>query len=192
VGPTTTVQVHCSAGPRLEVRTEGQAIAELGRRVANLVLTQEQWNLLHTNSPRVCITGFFGTGEFISFLKSLLTIHSFIMTIYQGFKTQHFLQVKPSCWFFKAFDGCVRDATFVLNQLKGSTLPWSELIVHQLRALMTAKTGEASPVVSLYPCDLYKGGEAAVTRAVKELTEFAEAHGSQLCILVDECAFKRE
>jgi hypothetical protein len=62
VGPATTVQVHCSAGPRLEVRTEGQAIAELGHRVASLVLTQEQWNLLHTNSPRVCISGFYGTG----------------------------------------------------------------------------------------------------------------------------------
>jgi hypothetical protein len=36
----------------------------LGRRVASLVLTQEQWNLLHTNSPRVCISGVFGTGEF--------------------------------------------------------------------------------------------------------------------------------
>jgi hypothetical protein len=54
---------------------------------------------------------------------------------------------------------------------------------------MTAKTGDASSDVSLYPCDLLDGGEAAVTRAVKELTEFAEAHESQLCILIDECYF---
>jgi hypothetical protein len=57
---------------------------------------------------------------------------------------------------------------------------------------MNERNGDASPAVSLYFCDLAKGGEAEVTRAVKELTKFAEAHGSQLCILMDECVFDKQ
>jgi hypothetical protein len=57
---------------------------------------------------------------------------------------------------------------------------------------MTAKTGEASQAVSRFPLDLYKGEKAEVTRAVKKLTKFAEAHGSQLCLLIDECKFGRK
>jgi hypothetical protein len=65
VGPATSLQAQSSVKDwqKREVKTEGQAIAELGRRLASLVLTQQQWSLLQTNLPRVCICGLWGTGE---------------------------------------------------------------------------------------------------------------------------------
>ena len=51
VGPATSVHVHCPIPPRLEVRTVGQAVSELGSRLALLVLTPQQLDLL--TAPRV-------------------------------------------------------------------------------------------------------------------------------------------
>ncbi|XP_076461144.1 uncharacterized protein LOC143293786 isoform X2 [Babylonia areolata] len=65
VGPATTVSVHCAATPRLtvEVRTQGEAVAELGSRLARLVLTPEQTDLLTRAPPLVFLTGPPGTGK---------------------------------------------------------------------------------------------------------------------------------
>ncbi|XP_070203156.1 uncharacterized protein [Littorina saxatilis] len=63
VGPATMVSVPCYNGVRVEVRTAGQAVAELGRRLALLVLTLQQLGLLNRDPPRVCITGAPGTGK---------------------------------------------------------------------------------------------------------------------------------
>ncbi|XP_076445773.1 uncharacterized protein LOC143283420 isoform X2 [Babylonia areolata] len=65
VGPATTVSVHCSATPRLtvEVRTQGEAVAELGSRLARLVLTPEQTDLLTRAPPLVYLSGPPGTGK---------------------------------------------------------------------------------------------------------------------------------
>ncbi|XP_070203660.1 uncharacterized protein [Littorina saxatilis] len=63
VGPATTVSVPCYNNVRVEVRTAGQAVAELGRRLALLVLTLQQLGLLNRDPPRVCITGAPGTGK---------------------------------------------------------------------------------------------------------------------------------
>jgi hypothetical protein len=57
---------------------------------------------------------------------------------------------------------------------------------------MKERNGDASPSVSIYSCDLANGTEAEVTRAVKELTTVAEAHRSQLYILMDECGFDKK
>ncbi|XP_070184409.1 uncharacterized protein [Littorina saxatilis] len=63
VGPATTVSVPCYNGARVEVRTAGQAVAELGWGLAPLVLTLQQLDLLHRNPPLVYITGPPGTGK---------------------------------------------------------------------------------------------------------------------------------
>ncbi|XP_070201261.1 uncharacterized protein [Littorina saxatilis] len=63
VGPATTVSVPCYNGVRVEVRTAGQAVAELGRRLALLVLTLQQLDLMNQDPPLVCITGAPGTGK---------------------------------------------------------------------------------------------------------------------------------
>ncbi|XP_070200871.1 uncharacterized protein [Littorina saxatilis] len=63
VGPATTVSVPCYNGVRVEVRTAGQAVAELGRRLALLVLTLQQLGLMNRDPPLVYITGAPGTGK---------------------------------------------------------------------------------------------------------------------------------
>ncbi|XP_070199053.1 uncharacterized protein [Littorina saxatilis] len=63
VGPATTVSVPCYNGVRVEVRTAGQAVAELGRRLALLVLTLQQLDLMNRDPPLVYITGAPGTGK---------------------------------------------------------------------------------------------------------------------------------
>ncbi|XP_070208129.1 uncharacterized protein [Littorina saxatilis] len=62
VGPATTVSVPCYNGVRVEVRTAGQAVAELGRRLALLVLTLQQLDLMNRNPRLVYLTGPPGTG----------------------------------------------------------------------------------------------------------------------------------
>ncbi|XP_070202895.1 uncharacterized protein [Littorina saxatilis] len=63
VGPATTVSVPCYNGVRVEVRTAGQAVVELGRRLALLVLTLQQLGLMNRDPPLVYITGAPGTGK---------------------------------------------------------------------------------------------------------------------------------
>ncbi|XP_070202901.1 uncharacterized protein [Littorina saxatilis] len=63
IGPATTVSVPCYNSVRVEVRTAGQAVAELGRRLALLVLTLQQLDLMSRDPPLVCITGAPGTGK---------------------------------------------------------------------------------------------------------------------------------
>ncbi|XP_076457508.1 uncharacterized protein LOC143291506 [Babylonia areolata] len=65
VGPATCVSVHYAATPRLtvEVRTQGEAVSELGSRLARLVLTPEQTDLLTRAPPLAYLTGLPGTGK---------------------------------------------------------------------------------------------------------------------------------
>ena len=65
VGPATTVRVQCTVRPRVtvEVRTEGEAVAELGWRLALLVLTRQQLDLMTRAPPQVFLTGPPGTGK---------------------------------------------------------------------------------------------------------------------------------
>jgi hypothetical protein len=52
-----------------KVRTEGDAIAEMGRRLTSMVLTPEQVSILHSNEKLVCLSGYFGTGKVWDYLK---------------------------------------------------------------------------------------------------------------------------
>ena len=63
MGPATAVHVHCNVPPRVQVRTEGQAVAEHGRRQACLVMTPRQLDLMDRSPPRVFLTGPPGTGR---------------------------------------------------------------------------------------------------------------------------------
>ncbi|XP_070202814.1 uncharacterized protein [Littorina saxatilis] len=65
VGPATTVSipVPCHKKDRVEMRTAGQAVAELGRRLTFLVLTLQQLDLMNRDPPRAFITGAPGTGK---------------------------------------------------------------------------------------------------------------------------------
>ena len=62
VGPATAVNVHCSVPPRVEVRTVGEAVAELGLRLACLVLIPQQLDLMQRSPPLAYLTGPPGTG----------------------------------------------------------------------------------------------------------------------------------
>ncbi|XP_070207910.1 uncharacterized protein [Littorina saxatilis] len=66
VGPATTVSVPCYNGVRVEVRTAGQAVAELGWRLALLVLTMQQLDLLNRDPRLVCLAGPPGTGKTVA------------------------------------------------------------------------------------------------------------------------------
>ncbi|XP_070183023.1 uncharacterized protein [Littorina saxatilis] len=66
VGPATTVSVPCYNGVRVEVRTAGQAVAELGWRLALLVLTMQQLDLLNRDPRLVCLAGLPGTGKTVA------------------------------------------------------------------------------------------------------------------------------
>ena len=63
MGPASTVAVHCSSPPRVEVRTEGEAVQELGQRIARLVLTPQQIDLLNKDPALLFINGPPGTGR---------------------------------------------------------------------------------------------------------------------------------
>ena len=63
VGPATLVNIHCNIPPRMEVRMEGEAVAEIGGRLVCLVLTLQQLDVMHRSLPRVFLTGPPGTGK---------------------------------------------------------------------------------------------------------------------------------
>ncbi|KAK7089303.1 hypothetical protein V1264_024801 [Littorina saxatilis] len=89
VGPATTVEVHCNIPQRwLEVRTEGQAVAELGYRFARMILTIQQLDLMNRNPPHVYITGPPGTG------KTLMLVLQGLRWIHQGHPV-HIISTHP-------------------------------------------------------------------------------------------------
>ncbi|XP_070203098.1 uncharacterized protein [Littorina saxatilis] len=89
VGQATTVSVPCFNNVRVEVRTAGQAVAELGRRLALLVLTLQQLGLMNRDPPRVCITGAPGTG------KTVVLVLQGVRWLRQGHDV-HVLSTEPA------------------------------------------------------------------------------------------------
>jgi hypothetical protein len=66
------------------------------------------------------------------------------------------------------------------------------MITHQLQAT-TDPNNEAPPAVSIYKCNTRLCESLdEVTKAVDELTKFAEADGGHLYILTDEANFDRD
>ncbi|PVD36608.1 hypothetical protein C0Q70_03593 [Pomacea canaliculata] len=45
-GPATTVTVHCTQRPRVEIRTLGEAVSELGERLSRLVVRRSRFSLI--------------------------------------------------------------------------------------------------------------------------------------------------
>nr|KAG5688055.1 hypothetical protein BaRGS_017809 [Batillaria attramentaria] len=78
VGPATSVSVHCVVPPRVEVRTEGEAVSEVGERMARVVLTPHQFGLASRPQRMVCLTGPPGTG------KTLLLVLKGLRWLRQG------------------------------------------------------------------------------------------------------------
>lgn len=72
-GPATTVTVHCTQRPRVEIRTLGEAVSELGERLSRLVVTPEQIRLLTSGVPRMLINGPPGTGKSLILVLVALT-----------------------------------------------------------------------------------------------------------------------
>ena len=159
VGPATKVRVHCPIPPRVEVRTEGEAVSELGQRLANLVLTQQQLLLMSKKHPRVCITGPPGTGKTICLaLMGLrwLTDRNDVHVI------------------------CTRTRTLAISHLIKYQLEAS------LRADPTASTAQGSVIFHIY--DIYfNDNEVEVNRAIGELV--AASRGQALHVLMDEVNF---
>ena len=75
VGPATSVNIHCNIPPHVEVRMEGEAVAEMGGRLACLVLTLQQLDIMHRSPPRVFLTGPPGTGKKPSLLPLSFVKH---------------------------------------------------------------------------------------------------------------------
>ena len=67
VGLASTVSVPSLSGARLAVRTMGEALAEDSVRLARLVLTPAQLNILLKNGRLVFITGPPGTGDCLTY-----------------------------------------------------------------------------------------------------------------------------
>ncbi|KAK7092698.1 uncharacterized protein [Littorina saxatilis] len=99
VGPASTVAVHSYTKVRVEVRTAGQALAELGQRLALLVLTLQQVDLMNRDPPRVCITGPPGTG------KTVLLVLQGIRWLLQG----HDVQVVSTDYDSRAISGMIAE-----------------------------------------------------------------------------------
>ncbi|XP_070203708.1 uncharacterized protein [Littorina saxatilis] len=115
VGQATTVSVPCFNNVRVEVRTAGQAVAELGRRLALLVLTLQQLGLMNRDPPQVCITGAPGTGD-----KLTPSLDSFSLNF-------NFVCFFICCWSCRR---CLTVLTWILNfisKVEEELSPWKHL-----------------------------------------------------------------
>ncbi|XP_070210200.1 uncharacterized protein [Littorina saxatilis] len=161
VGPATTVSVPCYNGVRVEVRTAGQAVAELGRRLARLVLTLQQLDLMNRDPPRVCITGPPGTG------KTVVLVQQALRWLLQG----NDVQVISTRFSSRAVNAIITDH-----------IQWSLRPSTGLHQTASQKPG----TMTYHQFDFYKG-EADTDTAIKKL-EACEKDG-KLFVLIDEAHF---
>ncbi|XP_070208368.1 uncharacterized protein [Littorina saxatilis] len=153
VGPASTVDVQCNVSPRVEVRTKGQLVAELGWRLAQLILTLEQLDLMNRDPKLVCITGPPGTG------KTVVLVLQAVRWILQG-RDVHVVSTRCASW-----------AVSILIQRQITSTATKAATRQQ------QKSGKAI----LHEYDINNPED--VTRAVKELSEAAGRDGKLCVIL---------
>ncbi|XP_070209383.1 uncharacterized protein [Littorina saxatilis] len=159
VGPASTVNVQCNFSPRVEVRTKGQLVAELGWRLAHLILTLEQLDLMNRDPNLVCITGPPGTG------KTIVLILQGLRWRLQGHDV-HVVSTRPTS---RAV------STLIQNQIK-------------ITATRNTTSSLQQPgKVVLHHYD-FMNCEGDVTKAVTELSAVKESDGS-LHVILDEAVF---
>ena len=170
VGPATTVAVHCNVPPRVEVRTEGEAVSEMGQRLAYLVLTLEQLDLMNRAPPRVCVAGPPGTG------KTILLVLMGLKWLREGHDVHVFSPYPEN-----------RGASYMIRHQLQMTLRESTTVIGQ--GLAVPAGHQAPGDVKLHRYDFYNG-EAEVVKAVQELSAAAAASATgTLCVLFDEAGF---
>ena len=168
MGPATTVDVHCNVPPRVEVRTEGEAASELGRRLARLVLTPQQLGLMKWAPSRVCITGPSGTG------KTLMLVLIGIRWLRQD-RDVHVVSTFP---------GSLAASRVIRHQLKMTVAVSSSS--SEYTPPQSSSAAVPAGTVRFHAYDLYDS-EADVDRALADLLE--AVRGGRLCVLVDEAKF---
>ena len=159
VGPASTVAVHCNIPPRVEVRTDGEAVSELGQRLAYLVLTSQQVGLMNRGPPKLCVSGPPGTG------KTIVLVLMGLRWLRQGHDVYVFSPYPES-----------RAASYMIRHQ----------LLMTLRESHTASTTTAPGDVKLQLYDFHDG-EAEFARAVEDLSKAAQ--GGTLRILMDEAGF---
>ncbi|XP_076443881.1 uncharacterized protein LOC143282190 [Babylonia areolata] len=160
VGPASSKTVHCVFAPPREVKTDWQAISELGWRLSRLVLTTSQMDLLHRAPPRVCVTGPPGTG------KTVVLVLMGLQWLLQGHDV-HVISV-----FYKSLAA----SQLVKCQLKMT-----------LRAHVQVSSSTCGRIF-FHQYNFWDVDED-VTRAIRELTAAAASFRQELFVLMDEAWF---
>lgn len=163
VGPASSKSVHCVFSPPREIKTDWQAISELGGRLVTLVLTQQQIELLNRAPAKVCITGPPGTGKSIALVLMGLT------WLLHGHDV-HVVSV-----FYKSFAASQLIRHQLVKSLEASVqerwVPAGRAFFHQY--------------------DFFWGADTDVRLAARELLAASadSASGPQLHVLLDEAWF---
>ena len=115
-GPASTVRVFCVTEPSdsldVELRTEGQAVSETGKRFTHqLVLHPTQVDILHQDEPRVFLFGPPGTG------KSILLV-------------------------LKALKWLQENRQVIILSAHSASLAASHMIEHQVRQMAGSEAGQ--------------------------------------------------
>ncbi|XP_025115929.1 uncharacterized protein LOC112577155 isoform X1 [Pomacea canaliculata] len=143
-GPATTIRVHCSSSPLMEVRNRGDGVSEVGNRLRKLVLTPQQIDLLVTAPSRVFLSGPCGTG------KTVVLVLMALQWLYQG----HDVHIVSS-WVLG-----LAASYLVHHQLEGT------MQAYQNRSQPTGKVH-----IHFYN---FQKGEEEVTKSINDLVNFAK------------------
>ena len=158
----------------MEVRTDGEAVSELGRRLARLVLTPRQLDLTRRAPPRVCITGPPGVG------KTVMLILMGLKWLLEG-QDVHVISTRPAS--LAASQVMYYQLSMTAKAYRSSE-PRPKRIAASSHAGSGAAAGGAA-AVHLHRFDFYKEGD--VDEAIRDLS--AAAKDGQLHVLMEEAVF---
>ena len=144
----------------MEVRTEGEAVSEFGKRLSRLVLTRRQLELMDRAPPRVCLTGPPGVGKTV-------------MLVLMGLQ-----------WLLEGHD--VRVVSTRPASLAASRVAFYQLDMTMKAYTGTSAAAKTAAAVHFHQFDFYQ--EAEVERAIVDLTAEASREG-HLHVLMEEAVF---